>query len=558
MIVSSPPPPFSVDALQSVAQRANAGDEINVLRILEDWREQLPVEHPERAELLLALARLYPRLGRPSDAVRAGLEALFNLEFGGPIDAVCDAHVALALAYAQVGVGRESLDHALQALELARGLHDGEREAWALARVGHAHSALENTVQAREAVRQALNLACSQGLVELELTCRNHLAYFALDEVDRLQFDGLDDQLARVQALAQQHAEEAVERAREVGMPFMLGMALSNSNEALLGVGETTLAALRIEELTELALRQGFTTLQRFARLQRALLACRRGQWSDGVSEARRLLDEEGEQLLPRQRRVALQLLYEAHKALGDAAAALACLEQLVQLDRRSAREGQLRHTQVLLIRDEVQQAVRRAEYAAADADAAREETRAMQQDHQALREQLAETDRAAREDALTSLANRRHAEQVLQQLCDASAAEHRPLALALLDIDHFKRVNDGHGHATGDAVIQHLAQLLRQHLREADLLARWGGEEFLLAIAGVPAAACERLLQRLCDAVRHTDWTPLGSGLAVTVSIGCRHQVSGGDWAAQLAEADAALYAAKNGGRDRVVFTPR
>jgi diguanylate cyclase (GGDEF)-like protein len=108
-----------------------------------------------------------------------------------------------------------------------------------------------------------------------------------------------------------------------------------------------------------------------------------------------------------------------------------------------------------------------------------------------------------------------------------------------------------------GDAVLRELAQLLRQQLRGADLLARWGGEEFLLAFGQLQASACERLLQRLREAVRQHDWSRFAPGLAVTVSVGCRHRAPRGDWGAQLTEADEALYEAKRSGRDRVVLRP-
>lgn len=541
--------------LRGALAQIDAGQQAAGVAALERLREACDADDPLRPRLMLALAGAYPRLGRSSDAVRAGIEALLLYDQPETADGRCDAHIALALAYSQVGVGREALEHALQALELARALHDGAREAWALARAGNAHGAMENPVQARETTQQARELAERLGLAELELVCLNNLAYFTLDECDRLRFDGMDAQLPTVQAMGQLYAEQALERARSAGNPYLLAMALSNANEAQLRAGESDLAAPRIDELAQMAAQHGFSAVQRFARLQRALLATTRGQWSTGVSIARQLIEDEGEQLQPRQRRAALQLLYEAHKALGDPATALAYLEQLMQIERRAMREAQLLHTQLLMIRQEVHHAVRRAEYAAADADAAREQTRALQHEQQHLRELLASSDRAAREDALTGLANRRHAEQVLQLLTERAASDGQPIALAILDLDHFKQVNDRFGHDIGDAVLRRLAGLLQQQLRGADVLARWGGEEFLLALSDTPADACLSLLERLRKAVHDADWAELAPGLAVTVSIGCRHRHPQGDWTAQLREADAALYAAKHAGRDRVVL---
>jgi len=262
--------------------------------------------------------------------------------------------------------------------------------------------------------------------------------------------------------------------------------------------------------------------------------------------------------MAPRLHRRALRLLYECHKAAGNAAAALSDLEQLMLAERVAIRTAQVAQTQVLLIRQEVDQAVARAEHARADADRERERVLALEREHELLREQLARSDRAAREDVLTHLANRRHAEHAMPLLWQQADRSVQPMAAALLDIDHFKLVNDRCGHAIGDMVLRELASLLRQRLRSADLLARWGGEEFLICLVGPAAREAEAVLERLRVAVSEHAWERVHAGLRLTISIGLAQRGQGGaakvpDPRALVQCADVALYQAKNAGRNRL-----
>ena len=118
------------------------------------------------------------------------------------------------------------------------------------------------------------------------------------------------------------------------------------------------------------------------------------------------------------------------------------------------------------------------------------------------LREALVRIERLATRDTLTGLANRRHAEAVLEQTLRRQRRDGRPAALALVDLDHFKRVNDRHGHAVGDAVLVAFARAAESALRDTDLVARWGGEEFLFVLEGSDPLAAESALARLHAAV--------------------------------------------------------
>lgn len=162
----------------------------------------------------------------------------------------------------------------------------------------------------------------------------------------------------------------------------------------------------------------------------------------------------------------------------------------------------------------------------------------------------------AARRDGLTGLPNRDHASQRLAQL--VGRARGAPLSVILLDIDHFKSINDTWGHATGDAVLQRAADVLDRQLRQSDELARWGGEEFVVWLPGTGPADAQRVAAKLRAAMAgDVLLRPAGSDRPVTVSLGVATWRAGESPEALLRRADRAMYRAKAAGRDRVAVDP-
>jgi len=163
--------------------------------------------------------------------------------------------------------------------------------------------------------------------------------------------------------------------------------------------------------------------------------------------------------------------------------------------------------------------------------------------------------------DPLTGIPNRRFFERRLSEELDRWFRRQEPLVYMLVDIDHFKQVNDRYGHQAGDRVLQQVAEVLGRDLRGGDVLARYGGEEFVMLLPGTTRRQGATIAQRLCGNIaRHTFVLPDQKTLAVTVSIGvaCLSPDSALDGQAPAAwlfqYADAALYQAKQSGRNRVV----
>jgi diguanylate cyclase len=192
--------------------------------------------------------------------------------------------------------------------------------------------------------------------------------------------------------------------------------------------------------------------------------------------------------------------------------------------------------------------------------------TTRVQSTREHLRRQKSELARAleqirelATHDDLTGLLNRRAMLERMQQELRRSLRTGHPLLIAQLDIDHFKEVNDTHGHATGDRVLRAFGDTVRHSVRDTDVLARWGGEEFVLMLCDTPPAEAAALLERVRLAVQALR-VPLPSGcapIALTVSIGLARHPAGDATALlhTLERADRALYAAKAQGRNRVVL---
>ena len=155
--------------------------------------------------------------------------------------------------------------------------------------------------------------------------------------------------------------------------------------------------------------------------------------------------------------------------------------------------------------------------------------------------------------DALTQLLNRRAFMESLQREMARSCRNGQPLTLAILDIDHFKKINDRCGHPVGDTVLVFLAQFLKLSLRTVDLVGRIGGEEFAIALVETDAEAAKLVIERLLVRLRalSPDSTD-DSNLSVSVSLGATAVRPGDTLDSAILRADEALYAAKNGGRDQ------
>lgn len=159
-----------------------------------------------------------------------------------------------------------------------------------------------------------------------------------------------------------------------------------------------------------------------------------------------------------------------------------------------------------------------------------------------------------AQTDGLTGLLNRRAFYEAAQREVERSTRFERPLAVLMLDLDHFKAINDSHGHLVGDKVLSHFASLLRQTARGSDVVARYGGEEFVVLLPESSLEPGMALAERLRENLRDSPLLIDGQAIAVTASMGLTVLRPPEGVEAMLSRADTALYHAKSGGRDRIM----
>jgi diguanylate cyclase (GGDEF)-like protein len=161
---------------------------------------------------------------------------------------------------------------------------------------------------------------------------------------------------------------------------------------------------------------------------------------------------------------------------------------------------------------------------------------------------------RMAMTDPLTGIANRRRIEDLGQSMFAEAAAENGPMAVVVLDVDHFKQVNDAFGHQVGDMVLTRIVGACQSILRKGDCIGRMGGEEFIVLLPGADGDEAREVAERLCNCVQASRLDDLAAGLRVSISLGVgSRRPDDGGLECLVRRADRALYRAKDSGRNRV-----
>lgn len=532
---AAPTEPPSFDALLKACEDASqSGLHLEGRRLAEQLLACAGAAPDRRALALYWLSNHQLRLGDLPATLETGASALRLLERTPMAMLRSRLHCALALACAQASRYPDALNHADQAVRTAELSGDTLARAWALNRLGTAHADLGDAAQGRSLLTESLKLARELGDVELEFASLNNLgSHLNWRSIGRAEASESAPQLfaAALATLREAHA-----LALKLGNPHSLTLVQVNLAWAWREQGELAAALQAAEEAESLATAQGLDLLLIHARIERALslLALQRPE------PAYALLCDLRERLSPLDTWSHLTLhrgLVAAQRALGLFEQALATQERFHALAMEEARIRSELHVHVLKRQHELELARQQAQRARLEAEMQR------------LRaEQLR---REAHEDALTGLYNRRFVDEQLPVLRERSRALGRPLLALMVDADHFKCINDRHGHRVGDEALRVLGALLLQHTRISDLAARLGGEELLLLMPDTAFAQALEVAERIRSRVEHWEWARLAPGLGVTVSIGLAPV---GDGADPLGAADAALYRAKATGRNCVM----
>lgn len=508
-------------AMLSAEQIHELAEQGAVKQAIDAARRALPLlDGTPRAHVLLALSGACLGAGQAIEALRAAVAASELFEAGRDAAGRCDALLRIAAALAGAGDDTAAVTTIEQAEMLAREMGDAPRLALALRHVGVCCSRLGRHQQALACLNEATALQVHAVSPAERLSTR-----LALCHARSRHAESLPAGSAAQQALRDDTIDLWPPLANDcaaAGLVRLEALARANHGFLLRQSGRHRDAAALLEALVPSYRATGqrsdeglcHTELGRcHAALGDALLARAYFEEAAGILRASGSLDD----LLE-----ALEGLSEAEESLGDPAAALAALKEARAIDRRK--------------------------------DEAMARQRMLQRE---LRIELARLTGPWKQrtvtDPLTGLANRRALDAwMAERLPRVEQGE--PLTLLLLDIDHFKQINEGHGTGLGDRVLQRLAEVLRHACRSRDLAVRYGGEEFLLALASVGHAEAVDIAHRVRHGVETQDWSTLASGLRVAVSIGVAEATEALDATMLLALADRRLLSAKVAGRNQVV----
>lgn len=496
-----------------------------------------PLIHTKDAALRrragLLLMNLRYRLGALAATVELAQEVLPMLREQGPATVLIDTLRMVTLCATEIShFTQQCLAYAQEAHRLALQIDDTGRLSMVTNALGCFFDRAGDPWQAERLMFEALGLARQQ-TEGLPLTAAlNNLGAVLIGKFYLLR-DALPLEEAREPLrMALPFLEELSAMQRQGGEVFHKVFTLGNLGEILVHLGQADEAARLLDEATELALSLGAEAqLWRLGCSQGELLLVR-GRPAEAWACLNEVLHASVE---VEQRTIHLRLHHALSRAaaeLGRHADALRHLQTYLVLERQRAVAQLRAQSELFVTRMESEQLRRDAQ-------------------HHDARARALEAD--VHQDQLTGLGNRRALEARMSELVHEVDATNRPFSLAMLDLDHFKKVNDRHGHAVGDRVLVALAGVLLAHTRSTDLVVRMGGEEFLLVLpdTGAEQAAeiCERLLLRLAD----HDWGATAPGLTVTASIGLTSAPPLDPHTLSL-RADEALYRAKEAGRNRLV----
>jgi diguanylate cyclase (GGDEF)-like protein len=410
----------------------------------------------------------------------------------------------LSIAHEHMGALDSALEWALQAVDSARDLGDERQRADCLLSVGVVYSRCGDPEQGLAHYRQVLELYEAAGERRRCVSVLNNMG-INLKNLGRLE-DALE------------HFDRAAALALSLDEPAMALPVQPNRAEVLWRLGRHEQACTCLRDAMPRFAAASYHAAEMHTRVLLGRVLQDLGRHEEALHELQQALRVAVTGQSVNNLAQAHLTLSQLHKAAGRFEQALHHHEAYHAAERTQFNEESDRRLRVLKVRFE-----------------------------------LAEAQHQARTDALTGLMNRRHLDERLAETFERARREGRPLAVALADIDFFKRINDRFGHACGDEVLRRVATLLRRGCHAGELVARYGGEEFCLVFvdAGVEQAA--RVCELLRAAVAAWDWGAVQPDLSVTLSFGLSGDVSLPDHEALLAAADTMLYEAKHRGKNQV-----
>jgi diguanylate cyclase len=483
------------------------------------------------------------RLGRHAEVLTEAPPVLLALSRMPAAQALAPERLllmrAFTMAACELGDFDRALDTAHEMVRVVGPLGDATAALKASFTLGVCFERIGDSWQASRVLGEALRVHGPSGDMTQQAVMQNALCAISIGLFHRLNGPAPQAEVEAVLARAQEAGQKAVQTLPARPDPFYETATRGNLGEVLMYQGSMPEAQALLLRARASAVAGGLRAYRWRLDATLAVFELLTGHPENCLVRVQELLSEMGAQA-PQQTAIrAHHAAYQACRAMGRFEAALQHFEHVEGLERGRATQQLRAQSQLFVTRTEAQQAQWQASQA--------------RQEAQAQRARAAEFAARAERDPLTGLGNRRHFDRRCAELLPVLQSDGEALALVLIDLDHFKKVNDTHGHDIGDEVLVTLAALLRENTRARDVVARYGGEEFVIVLPSMgPESArevCERLRERVAA---HTGFSAAVPELRVTLSMGlaCAPPY---DIASLLKAADLALYAAKREGRNRL-----
>jgi len=515
----------------------------------------------------LGLGKTLSRQSRPSEGEAALTLALRQLPENAPPE--IRARILLEITRVMIYLGEpvNAADQATAALEWAKGHKLDQIALQARYLLGYAYRNQDDITAARSHFQNAREEARRLGDLRYEILSMNELG-------NLLVMEKKPDAAMKIK-------QEALERARKIKDDYLVSVCLHDIGYALI-LGKEYSRALKIYR----SIVQRETALDNprainMANLNIAYIYSEMGRRREALELAEQSLESVRRNQLGELEPKSLEQVIDLLERQGRHAEALKRQKELTELnDRKFRRELERKLTEIRdrhrLMEQESEIRILRQDKEIRSLQLGRQRIlilsmiglafflfllavlaffgyRAKRRANRNLEVLNRRLDELSRHDALTKLSNRRDMMEKLQILKARADREGSALSMLMIDMDHFKSINDTWGHEQGDKMLQAVARALRERIRGQDLLARWGGEEFLVALADTPREGAMQAAEQLRRAVETKALPVNGNKVSVTITIGVAQYQPQEDLQAAITRADDQLYKGKRAGRNRV-----
>ena len=485
------------------------------------------------AKALLCLAHCDRMLSRYRRAHRASQRAAHLFQVLGDTSGEVMALTTHAFVSITLGRNEEAVEAALLSVRLSEFLDKDEHSVLSYNALGVAYFWSHSFEKAEQALRTATQIAeratprlstfqpcVNQWWTELIRVFHERYYVGALPALDRLR--ALRETVISLMAGGDADSVAAGTHVTTEAV-LLFGLSLDQCWHGRIGQ-----AKLDVEALAGWATRYGtITWLSALESWVRAEIAWARNDWQHGLQQAARMIaiavEVEHEQLACLGHLLSSQI-YVAQGKNGEALDELRRLrlrEQLIRSDSLETREKVV-EWQVDL--------------------------RTQQQSVDRLELSSRQLEKLSLEDTLTGIPNRRNFDLYASKLLRNGLERGQPPCVALIDVDHFKQINDTFSHQVGDVVLKRIAQILKSHVREDDMAARLAGDEFVIVFKHAELAVARQVCERISAAVRAFDWQSIAQGLRSSISVGVTAAVTGDSVESLTHRADTAMYEQKRG----------